>query len=127
MVFFPASTLAWIKKLLYYRPDDFEAVFTTTGVPRRLDRSDISKYFKALRLRSGIEKPVTQHILRHTYCTNLRDNGADSTFIKELAGHRDIKTTARYYLGTDRKTLRGVVDKYLNYKTPSQFGRNIDP
>jgi integrase/recombinase XerD len=122
-VFFPDSTLQWIKKFLYYRSDDFPALFITTGIPRRWDRSDLSKYFKELRIRAQIDKPLTPHILRHTYCTNLRDNGADITLIKELAGHQDIQTTAKYYLGVDRKMLKGVVQKYLNYKSPSGFDR----
>jgi len=122
-VFFPEGTLSWIKKWLYYRSDDDPALFVTTGIPRRLDRSDMSKYFKELKAKSGIDKPLTPHILRHTYCTNLRDNGADITFIKELAGHQDIQTTARYYLGVDQNVLKQAVDKYLNYKSPSGFDR----
>jgi integrase/recombinase XerD len=118
-VFFSAETLVWIKRFLYYRSDNHPAVFITTGIPRRLDRSDISKFFKALRLKAGINKPFTPHILRHTYCTNLLRNGADITYIKELAGHADIQTTAKYYLGVDREALRNVVDKFLNYKSPS--------
>lgn len=121
-VFFSEPTLSWIKKFLYYRSDDYPAVFVTTGIPRRLDRSDISKFFKALRVKAGIGKPLTPHLLRHTYCTNLLRNGADITYIKELAGHSDIQTTAKYYLGVDRDALRNVVDKYLNYndrKSPS--------
>jgi len=52
----------------------------------------------------------------------LLHNGADITYIKELAGHSDIQTTAKYYLGVDRDALRNVVDKYLNFevrKSPS--------
>ena len=117
-VFFPQATLYWIKRMLFYRSDDFPAVFVTTGIPRRLDRSDMSRYFKTLKSRAGIDKPLTPHILRHTFCTNLRNNGADISFIKELAGHQDIQTTAKYYLGVDRKTLKEVVHKFLNYKSP---------
>jgi len=116
-VFFSADTLQWIKKFLYYRTDDFPALFITTGIPRRLDRSDISKFFKQLRANAAVDKPLTPHILRHTFCTNLLQNGADIRYIQELAGHADIQTTAKYYLGVDRKALRSVVDRFLNYKT----------
>ena len=120
-VFFPGSALYWIKQFLYYRSDDFSALFITTGIPRRWDRNDISKYFKQLKAKARIDKPLTPHILRHTYCTNLLHNGADITFIKELAGHSDIQTTAKYYLGVDERTLRGVVQRFLNYKSPSSL------
>jgi site-specific recombinase XerD len=116
-VFFPEATLGWIKRFLHFRADDCPAVFVTTGIARRWDRNDLSKYFKELKQRAGIDKPLTPHILRHTYCTNLRDNGADITLIKELAGHQDIQTTAKYYLGVSKQTLREAVRKHLNYES----------
>jgi len=114
-IYFPQATVDWIKRFLRFRSDDFPAVFVTTGIPRRWDRNDLSKYFKVLKWKSGIEKPMTPHILRHTYCTNLRDNGTDITLIKELAGHQDIQTTAKYYLGVSREALRDAVRKNLRY------------
>jgi integrase/recombinase XerD len=114
-VFFPEATVGWIKRFLQFRTDDFPAVFVTTGLPRRWDRNDLSKYFKDLKCKAGIDKPLTPHILRHTYCTNLRDNGVDITLIKELAGHQDIQTTAKYYLGVNKQALRDAVRNNLNY------------
>ena len=119
-VYFPAATVGWIKRFLQARADDFQAVFVTTGIPRRWDRNDLSKYFKALKWKAGIDKPLTPHILRHTYCTNLRDNGTDITLIKELAGHQDIQTTAKYYLGVSKQALRDAVHNKLNYATPRE-------
>jgi site-specific recombinase XerD len=118
-VFFPEATLGWIKRFLQFRGDDYPAVFVTTGIPRRWDRNDLSRYFKEVKWKASIDKPLTPHILRHTYCTNLRDNGADITLIKELAGHQDIQTTAKYYLGVSKTTLRDAVRKHLNYRVPA--------
>ncbi len=114
-VYLPETTLGWIRRFLRYRSDDCPAVFVTTGIPRRWDRNDLSKYFKALKEKAGIDKSLTPHILRHTFCTNLRDNGTDITLIKELAGHQDIQTTAKYYLGVNKQTLRDAVRNNLNY------------
>ncbi len=119
IAYFPDATVVWIKRFLRYRSDDCPAVFVTTGIPRRWDRNDISKYFKDLKYKAGIDKKVTPHILRHTYCTNLRDNGTDISIIKDLAGHQDIQTTAKYYLGVNKQALRDAVRKNLNYDTPS--------
>jgi integrase/recombinase XerD len=118
--FFPQATVDWIRRFIRFRADDCPAVFVTTGVPRRWDRNDLSKYFKELKWKAGIDKPLTPHILRHTYCTNLRDNGTDITLIKELAGHQDIQTTAKYYLGVSKQALRDAVRKNLNYGAPPQ-------
>ena len=76
---------------------------------------DIPGFFKALGVAAGIKKKVTPHILRHTFCTNLRNNGADISLIKDLAGHQDIDTTARYYLGSNTGILKEAVRRYLDY------------
>jgi site-specific recombinase XerD len=115
-VFLTDRCILWGRKLLQARSDLHPALFiTATEPPRRWQRNDVSRFFLELRQRAGIEKPLTPHILRHTYCTNLLHNGADITFIRDLAGHSDIRTTARYYLGVDRKALRRTVDQYLDY------------
>jgi len=36
------------------------------------------------------------HTCRHTFCSRLLQRGVPITTVKELAGHRDIKTTLRY-------------------------------
>jgi site-specific recombinase XerD len=104
-VFFPEGTAGWIKRFLYFRQDDYPAVFVTTGIPRRWDRNDLSKYFKELKWKAGIDKKLTPHILRHTYCTNLRDNGADITLIKELT--TSVRAGGAMKDGADRKGDRG--------------------
>jgi integrase/recombinase XerD len=115
-VFFSEEALKWINKYLSARTDNNPALFVTSGKnPRRVRRGDIPRYFKAVGKLAGIEKKVTPHLLRHTFCTNLRNNGADISLIKELAGHQDIQTTARYYLGSDKQILRDAVSRYLNY------------
>lgn len=115
-VFFSPRCLFWIRQYLSRRADDHAALFVTTGSPpRRWAAVDVSPYFIALRSGVGITKRLTPHLLRHTFCTNLLNNGTDISFIKELAGHEDIDTTARYYLGIDKPALRRVVSERLNY------------
>jgi integrase/recombinase XerD len=115
-VFFNAEALYWIDRYLSLRKDSNAALFVTSGEnPRRLRRGDVPRFFKAAGKLAGLEKRLTPHLLRHTFCTNLRNNGADISLIRELAGHQDIQTTARYYLGADKQVLRNAVQKYLNY------------
>lgn len=115
-VFFSEECIAWIDRYVDARRDMHEALFVTSGdLPRRLQRGDIPRFFKVLARLAGIEKHLTPHLLRHTFCTNLRNNGADISLIKALAGHRDIETTARYYLGSDTGLLQDAVIRYLDY------------
>lgn len=46
--------------------------------------------------RAGIKNRVTPHTLRHCYATHLVDTGTQLPYIKELLGHKDIKTTMIY-------------------------------
>jgi site-specific recombinase XerD len=46
--------------------------------------------------KSGIQKQVTVHTLRHTYATHLLEEGLDIVSIKELLGHAHIQTTMVY-------------------------------
>jgi integrase/recombinase XerD len=118
-IFFSDEVLHWVGRYVQRRTDLNPALFVTYGgSPKRLSRGDVPRFLRALAREAGIHKHVTPHLLRHTFCTNLRNNGADISLIKELAGHREIQTTARYYLGTDTKVLKNAVARYLDYSTP---------
>lgn len=126
-VFFSEKCIDVVRRYLNRRDDNHPALFVTTGEARRLSRGDLSKTFVALREKSGIDKKLTPHLLRHTFCTNLLHNGADITFIKELAGHQDIQTTARYYLGVDKVALKKVLNRCLDYRTASERNEELSP
>lgn len=128
VIFFAGGCLLWLDRYLGARSDIHEAIFVTSGkAPRRLSRGDIPRYFKALARSAGIDKHLTPHLLRHTFCTNLRNNGADISLIKELAGHNDIETTARYYLGKDTKILQDTVHRYLDFRVTKPSDRPDTP
>ena len=120
-IFFTQLSRLWVQEYLNRRVDDDPAVFVTTGYPvRKLKREDVSRFFQNLKLRAGLTKKFTPHVLRHTFCTILRNNGADISIIKDLAGHQDIQTTARYYLGKDKNVLRRAITQCLNYGLPRE-------
>ena len=74
--------------------------------PRSIERI-VKKYAKA----AGITKPVTPHTLRHSYATDLLQNGADIRSVQTMLGHSSITTTQIYTHITDRE-LRNIHKKF---------------
>ncbi len=47
-------------------------------------------------IKAGVEKHVHPHMIRHTFATEMLNNGADLMTVKELLGHESINTTSIY-------------------------------
>lgn len=70
-----------------YKPDEKDIV---------MDRGGIQKTIKIVAKECGISKNVHIHTLRHSFATNLLENGVNLRTIQAILGHVNADTTAKY-------------------------------
>jgi integrase len=83
----------WSRRTAYGTDDDLVFAHPQTGRP--VDRSKVTKRFKAACRDAGV-RPVRFHDLRHTFGTRLAASGESMRTIQEFLGHADSKTTQIY-------------------------------
>ncbi len=74
---------------------------------RRLQRKGVWFLLKQLAKTSGLKKPVSPHVFRHSFATHMLEGGADLRVVQEMLGHADISTT-QIYTHLDSSYLREV-------------------
>jgi site-specific recombinase XerD len=84
---------------------------TSTG--EALTPRSVERMVKHYAIKAGITKKVTPHVIRHSFATDLLQNGADLRSVQMLLGHANIGTTQIYTHVTD-KQLREVHKKFHN-------------
>ena len=106
VVFLSSDAKDAIKAYEKKRGDLEEALFISTSNTRLTPRS-IERIVKRYAIKAGITRKVTPHVIRHSFATDLLENGADLRSVQALLGHANIATTQVYTHITD-KHLREV-------------------
>ena len=75
------------------RPTD-SLFLSTRGQAMSADA--IRKMFKLSLRQAGIDESFSPHDLRHSFATDLLENGADLRSVQELLGHENLSTTQIY-------------------------------
>lgn len=103
----PRRTLELLRDYWHtYRPQTCLLV-NKNGLP--LTDHRVRYFLKKALKQSGIRKRVSCHTLRHSYATNLMEQGVDVRVIQALLGHRSLKTTT-LYLHMTQSVMQSVQD-----------------
>ena len=113
VVFLSAEAKQAIKAYLDKRADIDAALFVQMGKNAknakdlRLTPRSVERMIKQHAIKAGITRKVTPHVMRHSFATDLLENGADLRSVQALLGHANITTTQVYTHVTD-KHLREI-------------------
>lgn len=92
-----------------YKPKDYLFEGRTNG---RYSERSVQQLLKQLLAKLKINKQGSVHSLRHSYATHLIEQGTDVRFVKDLLGHKSIKTTLIYTHLTDpaKRKIKSPLD-----------------
>jgi site-specific recombinase XerD len=107
VVFLSQTAKQTLKEYLAKRTDVDDALFIHVGRggqkslakqkgSLRLTPRSVERLVKQYAIKSGISKKVTPHVIRHSFATDLLENGADLRSVQALLGHANITTTQIY-------------------------------
>lgn len=107
----------WIQTRPEFDPEGSALFVNKFG--KRLSIYSIEDIFEKYRQKAGIMQHATPHYLRHSFATQLLNNGAGIRDVQELLGHNSIVTT-QIYTEVSLARKKEVLLKYngRNFITP---------
>lgn len=92
-----AKAIISLRKYFETRTDDDEHVFVITRAPfNKICKTSLRNFFFDLENRSGINKHIHPHLMRHTNATIALEKGMPIEEVQRMLGHADINTTLLY-------------------------------
>lgn len=107
---FDEVALGYLQEYLESRRDKLTPLFVS-GQYRRITVSRVEQLLHIYADAAGIQKNVTPHVLRHSFASDLKLNGADIFDIKTQLRHSRINSTM-IYVHVDDKTADNNYNKY---------------
>ena len=89
-----------VRKKLQKKANDY-LLLNDKGTP--IKEASVRKIIQTTLMKCGIKSKITPHTFRHTFATDLLNQGLDLVNVKELLGHASLNTTSIYtHITNDR-------------------------
>ncbi len=96
MIALEAKAIKALKTYLTARGEPLSPALFLTRYGEPMSRIAIWKLVTKLARAAGIEKTVSPHIFRHTFASVKAERGVSPYLLRDVLGHKDIKTTQIY-------------------------------
>lgn len=85
---------------------------------QRLEMSSrtIQRIVEEVAKKARIQKPVSPHVLRHTFAVTYLHKGGNSRALQEMLGHKSIRTTDIYLNYSDNRVFEDFEKTWNNKK-----------
>lgn len=114
IVFLTTESLKFLKEYFFLREKNFGDIAGPLVVNKNGTGISIKGIYNLVMKRAamaGLSHKITPHTLRHSFATEMLNQGADIRAVQEMLGHKSLSTTQKY-THTTKDRLKSVYNKF---------------